>query len=88
MSAIGIEIKHIHEANAYFGQCLSAALELGSPTYLEQDLGWVSTLLVGRQITNDLLGRYLRMYHQAARAVMGSAGSIVTDWLQSISTKY
>jgi len=84
----GLEIKYIHAANTYFHQCLTAALELGSPALVENDLEWINVLLSGRQIYKDFLGLYLRSYNQELKAVMGASGAIISDWLESISIKY
>ena len=84
----GLEITYIHAANAYFNEVLTAALELGSPSFVENDLAWIKVLLSSRQLSQDLLGHYLQTYHQAVKAVMGPSDSIITDWLESITTKY
>jgi hypothetical protein len=50
-----LHIEHLNETNAYFGNGLSAALELGDPAFLESDLEWVKRLLAGRHMSADRL---------------------------------
>ncbi|HWR64553.1 MAG TPA: B12-binding domain-containing protein, partial [Bellilinea sp.] len=84
----GLEIKYIHLANSYFNHYLTAALELGSPAFGEDDLEWIDVLLSRRQLSKDFLGLYLQTYGQAVKEVMGASGAIISGWLESISTKY
>src|SRR3989337_701291 len=79
----GLEITYIHAANAFFNEVLTAALELGSPSFVENDLAWIKVLLSSRQLSQDLLGHYLQTYHQAVKSVMGPSGDIISDWLES-----
>lgn len=88
MSWSGLEIKYIHAANTYFNRYLTAALELGSPAFLEGDLAWIDVLLSSRQLSIDFVGLYIRTYSQTVQAVLGTSGAIISGWLESISTKY
>lgn len=80
-------IEFLAEANTFFGQRLSAALDLGDPALLETDLDWVKHLLNGRQIPADKLLPYLAAYSQAVRQELGNASAPLTDWVAAYINK-
>ncbi len=75
--------EHVAEANFYFGNELSAALQLGDPAFLEADLEWVKRLLVGRHIPAERLMPYLAGYSRSMMKVLGEAGAPITNWMGS-----
>jgi methanogenic corrinoid protein MtbC1 len=75
--------KYIPEANYFFGNGLTAALELGDPAFLEADLEWVKRLLTGRQISSERLIPYLAIYSHALHKEIGRASIPITDWIRS-----
>jgi methanogenic corrinoid protein MtbC1 len=78
-----LDAEHIGEANTFFGNGLSAALELGDPAFLEADLEWVKGLLTGHQIPEERLLSYMAAYRRSVHKVMGDAGASITDWIGS-----
>lgn len=78
-----LSIEHIDEANTYFGNRLSAALELGDITFLEVDMDWVKRLLASRQIAASQMYPYLTAYSQAAAETMGDGSAPITGWIAS-----
>lgn len=75
------------EVNTFFGTEISAALELGSPHYVEPDLDWLKHLLPGRQLPATLLLPYLTAYRRAVQLEMGDGGSPITKWLAAYLSK-
>ena len=75
--------EHIGEANTFFGNGLSAALELGDPAFLEADLEWVKRLLTGHQMPEERLHSYMAAYCRSVDKVMGDAGASITNWIGS-----
>jgi len=74
---------HVSEANTFFGNGLSAALQLGDPAFLEADLEWVERLLAGRQIPEESLITYMDAYSHSVLEIMGEAGAPITNWIGS-----
>ncbi len=74
-------MEYLPDANAFFGNGLTAALELGDPALLEADIEWVKHLLTGRRIPADRLLPFLSVYSQAVEKELGTAGTPITDWI-------
>jgi hypothetical protein len=72
--------EYVPEANYFFGNGLTAALELGDPAFLEADLEWVQRLLTGRRISSERLIPYLAIYSHALH-ISGMASIPITDWI-------
>lgn len=68
-------------ANLFTGNILIAAMELGDISYTSADIGWLTNLLIGRNITVSMLPLYLRQYAQAIEEVLGKTGQPLYDWL-------
>jgi methanogenic corrinoid protein MtbC1 len=83
LQKIDTPTEYIREANFFFGNGLSAALELGDPTFLEADLEWVKRLLTGRHVSADRLNPYLAAYRHSILKEMGMASAPITDWIDS-----
>ena len=83
----GLTNKYMNEVNAYFSAELSAALELGSLSFLEADLEWVKKLLLDRKIPEETLKPYLIAYQQIVSLYMGEPGSVITEWIASYLAK-
>jgi len=79
--------EYINVANAFFGNGLTAALELGDPAYLEADLEWVKHLLTGHNIPGERLMPYLAAYSHVIRNMMGKTGAPIIDWIDSYITQ-
>ena len=73
----------IAEANFFFGNALSAALDLGNPAFLDADLEWVKKLLTGRQVPLDSLAPYLTAYSRFVQRELGEASAPITEWAAS-----
>lgn len=78
-----LRIEHIGEANTFFGNGLSAALQFGDPAFLEADLEWVERLLAGRQIPEESLITYMDAYSHSVLEILGEAGAPITSWIGS-----
>lgn len=81
MQKRGLEVEYLTEANTFFGNELSAALELGSPAFMQDDLEWVKGLLTGRRIPADQLLPYLAAYRQILQEELGEIAAPITDWI-------
>lgn len=73
--------QYVVEANAFFGEEISAALELGDLTLLEDDLDWVQELLSGREGSIQILRAYLESYAGSVDKVLGQGGTPLTAWV-------
>ncbi len=82
----GHETEFTTNANFFFGNSLSAALELGDPAFLADDLGWLRGLLIGRRLIPARLTPYLAAYSSAVHSVIGQAGAPITSWIDSFIT--
>jgi MerR family transcriptional regulator, light-induced transcriptional regulator len=78
-----LSIEFLGEANSFFGNGLSAALELGDPAFMEADLEWVQKLLTGRQIPAERLIPYLAAYSQSVQHVIGDVSKPIVEWINS-----
>lgn len=67
--------------NAFLGEALAAALALGDPAFVENDLEWARRLLADRGAPADSIGPYLSAYREAVELEMGAAGEKITAWL-------
>lgn len=76
---------HLKEANSYFSTYLSAALELGSPDYLMEDIFWIRDLLKVKNAPQEALQVYLRIVQKAVKDTLGPDGTDLADWLDTIS---
>jgi methanogenic corrinoid protein MtbC1 len=72
----------IDVANSFFGNALSAALELGDPAFLDADLDWLKRLLTSRHMSAVLLIPYLTAYQAAFQKELGAAGTPVIEWIE------
>jgi DNA-binding transcriptional MerR regulator len=88
LQAAHMPTEYINMANAFFWSELTAALELGDPTYLEADLEWVKNLLTGHNISEDRLLPYLVAYGHAVRKVMGESSAPITHWIDSYTMRH
>jgi len=77
----GLATDYLLEANNYFGSGLEAAIEFGSPAFLEADLNWVSRLLSDRRIPTATLRPFMMAYSHSVRIHMGEVGAQITGWI-------
>ncbi len=77
----------MNEANYFFGNGLSAALELGNPHFLEADLEWVTKLLAGRRYPSEHIKSYLTAYCNALNQEIGELSASYTDWIRAYLAK-
>lgn len=83
MKKLALAHEAILLANEQFAEGLIAALELGDPAFMENDLEWVSDLLADRKIAGETLRGYLDVYRKAVDEEMGAAGARIRDWVSS-----
>jgi hypothetical protein len=74
-------------ANNHFGAGLAAALDLGNVKYLETDIGWIHSVLIGQGLPAKSLRDYLLAYADAIRKVMGSPASEIAGWIRSYASR-
>jgi len=77
----GISDAHLTQANQSISRNISAALTLGDMAYLGREIEWVGGLLFNYQLPTELLGHYLRAYHQALLTHMDERGEPIVTWL-------
>lgn len=75
------QTEFIATANAFFGNALAAALELGDPAYLEADMQWLKKLLTNRALSSSMLNPYFSAYHDAVEDILGESGSAIISWI-------
>ena len=80
--------EYMGDANYFFGNGLSAALELGDPSFLEADLEWVKLLLSGRRSLAGKLFPYLVAYRDSIDVVMGESGAPIISFIDSYIARY
>ncbi|MBN1218234.1 MAG: MerR family transcriptional regulator [Anaerolineae bacterium] len=68
-------------ANGYLAKYIVAGLRLGDMNYLNEDLAWLEQLIRHYALPEELLSRYLRVYHQAIKTHLDERGEIITTWL-------
>ncbi len=67
-------------ANNYLGADLSAALELGDPSGLAMNIGWIRAQLAVQNISPALLPAYLNAYRQSVRRLLGDESNVINAW--------
>jgi MerR family transcriptional regulator, light-induced transcriptional regulator len=77
-----ISTTHLATANSFLGDTLSAALQLGNPSYLNSDMDWLRTLLTPREIPFTALPEYLEVYEKGIEKTLGKTGATLVQWVQ------
>ena len=85
MEPMGMPYDHMTAANAHFGINVGAALALGDMGYLGVDIEWVEGLLSNFGQPDDLLRRYLCVYHEAAKTHLDERGAPLIEWLERLT---
>lgn len=67
--------------NETVGRALDAALAFGDLDLLGRQLDWLESLDGRHRAGTDLLDRYLRAYHDAAKTHLDDRGALIVDWL-------
>jgi methanogenic corrinoid protein MtbC1 len=78
----GEQIETIEAVNAFFGNKLAAALELGDLAFMEDELAWVGGLLASRHFSANQLLAYLAAYGRCVRSVLGEQGMPIARWIE------
>jgi hypothetical protein len=76
------EFDNLSAANHFLGNTLSAALWLGSPSYMKTDMDWLRNLLSPREVPVAILPQYLEIYETALAEIMGSDSQAIIQWIQ------
>ncbi|MCE5257812.1 MAG: MerR family transcriptional regulator [Chloroflexi bacterium] len=79
----GVSIEYLREANAYFGDWLIAALDLGDLSLLENDIIWLKGLLAGHDASAGQLIPFFSYYSRAIERILGQGGAPIANWLDS-----
>ena len=87
MEPMGMAYDHMTTANTHFGLNVGAALALGDMDYLGGDIEWEEGLLSNFGQPDDLLRRYLGVYHEAARTHLDERGAPVIEWLERLTVQ-
>ena len=68
-------------ANDHVGRDIIAALTLGDIGFLAPSIQWLDGLLTNRDISGDLLLKYLIAYKETAETMLNGHGRPIVDWL-------
>lgn len=79
----GLDMGTLSEPNVFFLSGLLAALDLGDPAYMEDDIAWVEHLLPARRYPAEWLGPYLAAWGSAMEKQLGAGAEPVTGWIHS-----
>jgi len=71
----------------YLSRDILAALKLGNINFLDNDMDWLRGLLINAKVPNQVLIRFLQIYHQAVDLALGEKAASILNWLQSIIEK-
>ncbi|MCB8985389.1 MAG: cobalamin B12-binding domain-containing protein [Ardenticatenaceae bacterium] len=77
--------EHLTNANLHLARDITAALTLGSVSFLGSEMAWTETLLLNYEMPPDLLRLYLTVYRNAARQILQSEGAPIVEWLDCIT---
>jgi len=77
--------EHLTNANLHLARDISAALTLGSVSFLGSEVAWTETLLLNYEMPPELLQRYLVVYYDAARQILQDEGAPIVAWLECIT---
>jgi methanogenic corrinoid protein MtbC1 len=80
MESYGLSTEQIIMANNFFGADLTAALELGEPSALTENIKWIRTQMVLHHISPDHLSNYLHAYQQAIQKVLGAESEFINSY--------
>ncbi len=80
-------IDYINTAVLFFGDTLTAALELGDINYISPEVEWLINMLVEHNISVFLLPAFLEAYANAVQPVMGDMGKPIVDWISMENQK-
>jgi len=83
LQKLGWQTEYLVEANYFFGDEISAALELGDVGFQAADLEWVKRLLAARQVPSGSLNTYLSAYCNALTQVLGEVSDPLADWINT-----
>jgi DNA-binding transcriptional MerR regulator len=78
---------YINTAVFFFGDTLTAALDLGDIHYISPEIEWVVNMLVEHNISVFLLPAFLDAYAAAVQQVMGAGGKPIADWISMENEK-
>jgi DNA-binding transcriptional MerR regulator len=81
--ATGFRPGELARINHYFGNALQAALNLGNVQYLQPDLDWIQALITAQDRPAESLRRYLVVYADTARQLVGAGAEEWTAWLEA-----
>lgn len=77
----GLHIETVESVNAFMGSKLVAALELGHPAFIEDELDWIQGLIAAHRGPGNQLLPYLTTYSQCVNDELGQAGALITEWI-------
>lgn len=80
-------LRHLAMANRRLAMNIDAALALGDPGYLGNDLLWVEGLLQNRELSDGALLRFLKAYRRAAAARLDERGAPIIAWLDRVTAE-
>ena len=79
--------EHLTNANLHLARDISAALTLGSVSFLGSEVAWTETLLLNYEMPPNLLQRYLTVYHDAAENILQADGAPIVKWLECVTNR-
>lgn len=84
MKESGVPVEFLSEANSHFGKDIYAALKLGNPAFLNEDVHWIKHLLQHRGIAETLLANYLKAYQKGIIENIGQTATDLIHWFDQI----
>lgn len=83
----GIPYSDLETANHFLGQGISAALTLGDPAYMGDNLEWIQGLLTNYGRNHGFLKLYLDTYRNAARDQLDPVATPIATWLDQTTAE-
>jgi len=88
VSGLGIERKHLMDANINMERDIMAALNLGDINYFTLDLDWLEKFFVSRyQVAEHAILNYFKAYLKACQTHLDTPGYVITEWVARLLNK-
>jgi hypothetical protein len=85
VQGLSLQHKHVSNANMSMAQGISAALEFGNMSFLNEDINWIRVLLDNHDIHRQVLDDYLATYRDAAAKNLDERGEPIVRWLEDLT---
>ena len=78
---------HLTAINNDLAQTIEAVLKLGDTRLLSRDITWIEHLLMGYDLTRELIVDYVEAYFQAAKLHLDEAAKDIVEWLAELTLR-